>query len=104
MFTYKDQGDGYYQFDAEPSAALIEKLGLVPCAAQSPAIDAHSVLIGEAQAALDDSDITILRCAENAVAVPAAWATYRKALRAIVNGTDTSSTALPDKPAYPTGT
>ncbi|WP_216657704.1 tail fiber assembly protein [Gluconacetobacter entanii] len=32
-------------------------------------------------------------------AVPAAWVTYQTALRAIVNGTDTTSTTLPAAPS-----
>lgn len=59
----------------------------------------------QAQTALDASDLTILRCYENAVAVPAAWSTYRKALRAIVSTTSGDpSQPLPAKPAYPAGT
>jgi hypothetical protein len=58
-----------------------------------------------AQAALTESDKTILRCYENAVVVPTAWATYRKALRAIVGtATGDATIALPTKPAYPAGT
>lgn len=58
-----------------------------------------------AQAALTDSDLTILRCYENSVAVPAAWTTYRKALRAIISATSGDPTQpLPTKPTYPAGT
>ncbi len=58
-----------------------------------------------AQAALDASDITMSRCVENAVTVPAEWATYRKALREIVGAASGDATAaLPTKPAYPAGT
>lgn len=57
----------------------------------------------EAQEVLDRSDITILRCYENTVAVPAAWLAYRTELRAIVSGTS-SATELPEMPAYPEGT
>ncbi len=56
-----------------------------------------------AQMALDASDITILRCFEHGVAVPAEWVTYRAALRAIVAGTSTPA-ELPARPAYPAGT
>lgn len=58
-----------------------------------------------ARAALSDSDITILRCIENGVAVPAAWAAYRHSLRAIVGAaTGDPTQPLPAKPAYPAGT
>jgi hypothetical protein len=60
----------------------------------------------KAQAALAKSDTTILRCAENAIAVPAAWATYRKALRAIVGATTPGdpTVPLPTQPTFPVGT
>ncbi|MFM0543994.1 hypothetical protein PQR29_04625 [Paraburkholderia strydomiana] len=73
-------------------------------AAQQAAI-AWAAYQASAKAALDASDLTIMRCYENAVATPAAWATYRKALRAIVGATSGDPTqALPMKPAYPAGT
>jgi hypothetical protein len=46
----------------------------------------------------------VMRCMAAGVAVPAAWITYIAALRAIANGTDTKSTALPATPAYVAGT
>ena len=59
----------------------------------------------KAQLALTSSDTTILRCAENAVAVPSAWSLYRKALRAIIRSATGDPTApLPAKPTYPVGT
>lgn len=59
----------------------------------------------QAQAALTESDKTALRCYENAVALPAAWATYRKALRTIVGASSGDpAQPLPTKPAYPAGT
>lgn len=58
-----------------------------------------------AQVALDRSDTTILRCAEAGVVVPAAWAAYRKSLRAIIGAkTGDATAALPAQPAYPAGT
>ncbi len=58
-----------------------------------------------AKAAIEKSDITILRCAENSVTVPAAWAAYRKALRAIlIAANGDPEQPLPIQPAYPAGT
>lgn len=56
-----------------------------------------------AQAALDKSDVTMIRCYEHGVAVPADWTTYRAALRAHASGGPTTA-AMPVVPAYPTGT
>lgn len=64
---------------------------------------ANQLLRGASQVALDAADITMIRCVENSVSVPASWATYRKALRAILNGSDNTSTTLPIRPAYPDG-
>jgi hypothetical protein len=59
----------------------------------------------QAQAALDKSDMTVIRCVEAGVTLPAAWVTYRKALRAIVGASTGDPTqALPMRPAYPAGT
>ncbi|MBR7998257.1 hypothetical protein [Burkholderia vietnamiensis] len=58
-----------------------------------------------AKLALDQSDVTILRCYENAVPVPPAWTAYRKALRAIIIASSGDATQpMPDRPVYPTGT
>lgn len=58
-----------------------------------------------AKVALTASDTTVLRCLEHTppVAVPAEWAAYRTQLRAIISGTAVV-TALPQRPAYPSGT
>lgn len=61
---------------------------------------------------LVDSDITMTRITEAVIlglntwtaTDVVAWVNYRRALRNIVNGTDTTSTAIPTKPAYPAGT
>jgi hypothetical protein len=47
---------------------------------------------------------TVIRALAAGVLLPLVWITYIKALRAIGNGTDTASIALPLKPPYPTGT
>ena len=75
------------------------KAALAPSAAQ-----VRAAFLASAQAALSRSDTVVVRCYSAAVAVPAAWQTYRQALRAIVNGSDTASTVLPAIPAYPAGT
>jgi hypothetical protein len=54
-----------------------------------------------AKAALDASDLTLLRCVENAVPVPAEWRSYRIVLRQIVS---TGAGAMPACPAFPAGT
>ena len=58
----------------------------------------------QADSYLTKSDITVLRCISAGIPVPTEWQTYRTALRAIVNGTDTASTSLPTQPPYPAGT
>ena len=73
-------------------------------AQQYPAGWASVALQQAAQAALDKSDRTVIRCYRASVAVPTAWQTYYDALVAIRNGTDTISTELPSRPAYPVGT
>lgn len=65
---------------------------------------AHQQLQASAATALDATDMVCLRCYKAGVAFPAAWQTYTTELRAIVNGTDTTSTTLPSQPAYPAGT
>lgn len=59
----------------------------------------------EARAMLDESDITVIRCAEAGVPVPQPWRDYRAALRAIVSAQSVSeSTQLPPRPDYPPNT
>jgi len=62
----------------------------------------EKILKANAQAALDKSDVTLIRCVEHGIAIPTEWVTYRTELRAIVAGTSTA-TALPITPAYPAG-
>ena len=66
----------------------------------------------QAQSALTKTDTTMLRVQEAIMlglttattADVVAFVHYRKALRAIVGGTDTTSTSLPAQPAYPANT
>jgi hypothetical protein len=57
------------------------------------------------EAALIASDITLLRCIENGLTVPATWVAYRVALRAIVSAAQPEiiPAALPIRPEYPAG-
>jgi len=61
-------------------------------------------LAEQARAALAESDITILRCAEAGVPVPPEWAAFRAGLRAITGGRNGAQGALPARPDYPAGT
>lgn len=73
--------------------------------AQSDPTAAWAAHQGTARAALDASDVTVLRCLENAVAVPTEWIAYRKALRGIVSSSGgDAAQPLPIRPAYPGGT
>lgn len=68
-------------------------------------------LVSDAQAALDFSDKVAWRCFKAGVSYPAAWLSVDKGLRAIVFGTDKTSTVIPAFPTkadgsvdYPAGT
>jgi hypothetical protein len=59
----------------------------------------------QALAAFPSADVTVLRCVEHGIAVPAEWVAYRAALRTIISAPrGTVVTGLPVKPAYPAGT
>lgn len=72
-----------------------------------PSLDQlHIEYRNEALVALAKSDLTILRCVENGVVVPPAWATYRTQLRAIIGATSgiDLGQSLPAPPKFPAGT
>lgn len=72
---------------------------------QPPEVARGVALRSAARVLLDESDITVLRCAEAGVPVPQAWRDYRTALRSIVSSQSLSESAqLPTKPDYPPGT
>lgn len=81
---------------------------IIPQPAPPPEPTAHELWAAyqtQAQAALTKSDIVLLRCIENGVAVPADWASYRKSLRAILGAkTGDGIQPLPSMPKYPAGT
>ena len=88
------------------SGAWTTQIVSIPATATVPtAAQLWGVYQAGAQVLLDKSDITVMRCFEAAIALPAAWVTYRKALRAIVGATSGNPTAvLPATPEYPAGT
>lgn len=87
--------DGALIAPTPPTAAQI--------AAQKAAAD-WATYVSDARSALNESDVTVLRCYEDGIALPSAWVAYRKALRAIVSTTSGDATkALPTKPPYPSG-
>jgi hypothetical protein len=61
-------------------------------------------LIDTAKQALTKTDMVVIRCSIAGISFPVEWKNYVLALRAIVNGTDTTSTELPAQPSYPSGT
>lgn len=92
---------GYQEYLAWTAA------GNTPEPAQTPAevVAATQLkLKTAAQAALGSTDVVALRCWKANVPYPADWQAYTTSLRSIVSGTDTTSTSLPIRPAYPAGT
>ncbi len=55
----------------------------------------------DAEILLSKSDITICRCLEIGISIPAEWVTYRASLRPIAK---TGIGNIPEQPAYPEGT
>lgn len=84
--------------------------GNSPTAIESVRAAMSAVILGTDL--LVDSDVTMTRIMEAVVlglntwtaSDVVAWVNYRRALRNIINGTDTTSTSIPTKPAYPAGT
>jgi hypothetical protein len=97
--TQNDVGQEETYFDAIP----------IPTPAQQAAAQQAAAWLTyqhQAQAALDKSDVTVLRCAEKAIVVPTEWAAYRSSLRTIIGATTVGDPTqpLPTRPAYPSGT
>lgn len=96
--------DGIIEFFEDTPQAVIDGV-LAVYEAHDPTKPSWGDLKLQAQVALNCSDVTIMRCAENAVPVPSEWAAYRKALRTIVGAeAGDASKGLPVKPPYPKGT
>jgi hypothetical protein len=110
MPYYHDSKNGLHWLDDDAFAHLLPEGCVEITKAEAAAIEAVNnapqpiPLTEQAQSALDASDMVALRCYKATVPYPAEWHTYTQALRAIVSGADTASTALPTKPSYPAGT
>jgi len=111
MATFIRAGVYYENSDLQPGDAEVPQRPDATCqwvnGAWTASTAAKVEFIATAQSALDKvtgPSGTIIRCVVAGVAVPAAWTAYVAALRAIVNGSDTTSTALPKAPTYPAGT
>ncbi len=101
-YAIREDGQGYRAVNGPDDVGNNEIYSDAP-PARNLAEGQTKVLKSQAQATLDRSDITVLRCYENAVTVPTMWRKYRLELRAIISGTSTSTT-LPTRPDYPAGT
>lgn len=99
-------------FDADVTDEQMRNLGALRWVNGALSLDAAQVSSArwrshqaQAKGLLDESDITVLRCAEAGVPVPQAWRDYRAALRLIVSSDIGDPDAgLPARPAYPAGT
>ena len=60
---------------------------------------ANAPLVAQAQAALDKSDVQVLRCYEGGAPLPATWVAYRQQLRDIVS--EKAAGPVPEHPAWP---
>ena len=75
-----------------------------PTAPAPTPLTAEQILQYAAQDRLNANDKVATRCLKAGVPYPANWLAFDVALRAIANGTDTTSTTLPATPSYPAGT
>jgi len=107
IWEFEDDGADIHAFPNTPETLVPYTVPVRTAAELKASADneAWAAYQAKAHASLSASDTTIIRCAENNVAVPAAWATYRSSLRAIVGAASGDPTQpLPVKPAYPAGT
>ena len=110
MRYFRKDAETVFAYEDETQADLIDaaqELGYqeITDGSWPPAPLVINPLVVEAARALVRSDTSILRILAAGVAVPADFLTYRAALRAIANGTDTTSTTLPAAPTdFPVGT
>lgn len=101
-FSWDDEGNLYF-FDDTPKAVSDGVKAVY--AAHDPSKQSWQEYRKSAQDALSSSDITVMRCYESGVQLPAEWVEYRKALRLIVGAAAGDTTKpMPSKPSYPAGT
>lgn len=112
MRYFKDEQGGIHGFE-ESDHAQVELmnqltsgwLDITASCPPSPSVsELQQQLQSHALSALYKTDKVAFRCFKAGIPFPEDWQHYTHALRAIVNGSDTSSTSLPEQPDYPDGT
>ena len=108
MSFFKDPQNNLHFLDDDAFAYLLPEGSVLISDAEAEAIqsadaasaaDGAAALIAQAQALLDKSDVTMIRQYEEGNPPPAAWVTYRAALRLVIKGTSTVIPATPAPPA-----
>ncbi|HEY6020582.1 MAG TPA: hypothetical protein VIY48_12035 [Candidatus Paceibacterota bacterium] len=102
-YAVKKDGTGWRA--VETSADVDQTIETYQTLQPAPIYDSSSEKLKKsAIIALDKTDMVAIRCIKAGVVFPADWQSYTQSLRAIVNGTDTTTTTIPVAPAYPAGT
>jgi hypothetical protein len=95
--------DGTIEFFEDTPVSVISGVEAV-YAAHDPKNPTWDSIRHSAQTELNNSDVTVIRCVESDIPVPADWVAYRKSLRAIVGAESGDATKeFPIKPPYPEG-
>lgn len=108
MSYFKDKNGGLHYLDDDAFTKLLPagsvKISDDDATKMQAPTDAQKYvdLQSLAQIELAKSDTVAMRCFESAIALPAEWVTYRKALRAVIG--NPAKNKFPDRPAYPQGT
>ena len=105
MSFFKDPKNNLHFLDDDAFAYLLPEGSVLISDAEAEAIQAQpgpqttAALIVQAQAALDKSDVQVLRCYEGGAPLPATWVAYRQQLRDIVS--EKAAGPVPEHPAWP---
>ena len=105
MSFYQDPQNNLHFLDDDAFAYLLPEGSVLISDAEAEAIQAQpgpqttAALIVQAQAALDKSDVQVLRCYEGGAPLPATWVAYRQQLRDIVS--EKAAGPVPEHPAWP---